>query len=184
MLRAIREKVFRPIIKIMETTTSTSDQTKVFTTEKIEEYNKIKEEHKGKIIGTHSGVFHCDEALACSLLKYSNDFKDSVIIRSRNTEIHDAVDILVDVGSVFDPDNYRFDHHQRGFDQYFNHEKHPEVKMSSAGLIYKYFGKEILTQIADDWNCEKFSDSELSKFHSDFYKSLFLEVDAVDNGVS
>lgn len=32
-------------------------------------------------IGTHDGVFHCDEALAIFLLKLLPRYKDSVIVR-------------------------------------------------------------------------------------------------------
>lgn len=35
------------------------------------------------------------------------------------------MNILVDVGSVFSPDDYRFDHHQRGFEEYYDKEKYP-----------------------------------------------------------
>jgi uncharacterized UPF0160 family protein len=35
-------------------------------------------------IGTHNGVFHCDEALACAILKTLPRFKDAKIIRTRD----------------------------------------------------------------------------------------------------
>ena len=34
-------------------------------------------------IGTHSGTFHCDEALGCYLLSRTAEFKDAAIVRSR-----------------------------------------------------------------------------------------------------
>jgi uncharacterized UPF0160 family protein len=34
-----------------------------------------------KRIGTHNGKFHCDEALACFILKQLPDYKNSEIIR-------------------------------------------------------------------------------------------------------
>lgn len=40
-----------------------------------------------KKIGTHSGVFHCDEALACFMLKLLPEFRDSEIVRTRNQEV-------------------------------------------------------------------------------------------------
>ena len=33
-------------------------------------------EAAGPVIGTHSGAFHCDEALACAMLKLLPEFKD------------------------------------------------------------------------------------------------------------
>lgn len=115
-----------------------------------------------KRIGTHSGSFHVDEALACFLLQhYSNDFKDGEIIRSRDPQVWATCDILglcqsfqlkyfhslhapsllishpllVDVGDVYDPHIHRYDHHQRGFSHTLD-AQHP-IKLSSAGLIYK-----------------------------------------------
>lgn len=40
-----------------------------------------------KRIGTHSGVFHCDEALACYLLKQLPEYRDAEIIRTRNSDV-------------------------------------------------------------------------------------------------
>ena len=37
-----------------------------------------------KLIGTHSGAFHCDEALATSLLLRTEQFRKSIIVRSRD----------------------------------------------------------------------------------------------------
>lgn len=46
-------------------------------------FNKMK-------IGTHDGRFHCDEALACTMLRnYTNKFKDATIIRTRDTKLLD-----------------------------------------------------------------------------------------------
>ena len=55
--------------------------------------------------------------------------------------------------------------------------------MSSAGLIYKYFGKEIIKNICkSEWNKE-LSEDELEHIYQKMYKNLILEVDAIDNGV-
>lgn len=40
-----------------------------------------------KKIGTHSGVFHCDEALACFMLKQLPEYRDAEIVRTRNQEV-------------------------------------------------------------------------------------------------
>jgi uncharacterized UPF0160 family protein len=55
-----------------------------------------------KVIGTHSGTFHCDEVLACLLLsKYTSNFKDSEIVRSRDPAVLDTCDVVVDVGGKY-----------------------------------------------------------------------------------
>jgi hypothetical protein len=38
-------------------------------------------------IGTHSGNFHCDEALACYMLKKLPEYGDAIIVRSRDPEV-------------------------------------------------------------------------------------------------
>ena len=64
-------------------------------------------------IGTHNGTFHCDEALACFMLKQLPEYKHANIVRTRNKEELSECDVVVDVGGVYDPQNHRYDHHQR-----------------------------------------------------------------------
>ena len=66
-----------------------------------------------KVIGTHNGRFHCDEALACYMLKKLPEYSDAEIVRSRDPEVLDKCDIVVDVGGVYDSSQHRYDHHQR-----------------------------------------------------------------------
>jgi uncharacterized UPF0160 family protein len=44
------------------------------------------------------------------------------------------------------PIRNRFDHHQRGFTETFDSQH--RTKLSSAGLIYKHFGKDILAKVS------------------------------------
>lgn len=64
-------------------------------------------------IGTHNGKFHCDEVFACWMLKLLPDFKNHLILRTRNEDDLAKCDIVVDVGGVFDHEKKRYDHHQR-----------------------------------------------------------------------
>jgi hypothetical protein len=112
-----------------------------------------------QVIGTHSGTFHCDEALAVFLLRQTSTYKDAcesssppavfnpskslgkknqhkALRRTRETNLLSTCDVVVDVGAVYDPAKQLFDHHQRGFDEVFGGEF--KTKLSSAGLIYKY----------------------------------------------
>ena len=100
-------------------------------------------------IGTHSGHFHADEALACFFLKQLPEFASAEIVRSRDNKILDTCDIVVDVGARFEPENKRFDHHQREFSETMKTLKvlNFETKLSSAGLIYAYYGKAVLSQM-------------------------------------
>ena len=54
-------------------------------------------------IGTHNGTFHCDEALGCFLLQKTDRFKNAEVVRSRDQNVLSDLDIVIDVGGVYDP---------------------------------------------------------------------------------
>ena len=58
---------------------------------------------QNKRIGTHSGTFHCDEALGCFLLQQTLKFRDSDIIRTRDPSVLQELDVVIDVGGEYDP---------------------------------------------------------------------------------
>ncbi|KAM6498136.1 Metal-dependent protein hydrolase [Amanita muscaria] len=129
-------------------------------------------------IGTHNGTFHCDEALAVFLLQQTAAYHDAGLKRTRDPEVLKTCDIVVDVGAVYDEAAQRFDHHQRGFTQVFGHGFN--TKLSSAGLIYKHFGKEIIAsrfQLAID-------DPKVEKLWLKIYKEFIEALDAIDNGIA
>ncbi len=43
--------------------------------------SRLSSESKIKVIGTHNGQFHCDEVLACVMLKCLPEYKNSQIVR-------------------------------------------------------------------------------------------------------
>lgn len=90
-----------------------------------------------KRVGTHSGTFHCDEALACFMLHITEHFSGADIVRTRDPKLLESLDAVVDVGGAYDPIRHRYDHHQKDFDQFFGHGF--KTKLSSAGLVYKVF---------------------------------------------
>ena len=129
-----------------------------------------KKMNERKVIGTHDGTFHCDEVLACAMLKLLPQYADASVKRTRNPTVLDTCDIVVDVGGVFDPSVHRYDHHQRqkeassyiiflytncsnrAFQESFSTLKpgFPWVtRLSSAGLVYVHFGQEIIAQVLD-----------------------------------
>ncbi|KAJ1996719.1 hypothetical protein GGI04_005672 [Coemansia thaxteri] len=132
-----------------------------------------------KTIGTHSGTFHCDEALACYMLRQLDEYKDAKVVRSRDPSTLDACDIVVDVGGVYSHDAKRYDHHQRGFDEQFSGSY--KTKLSSAGLVYKHYGKDIIRAIIVD---EQVGDDEIDMLHEKLYKSFIEGIDGSDNGIS
>jgi uncharacterized UPF0160 family protein len=136
-----------------------------------------KKQKMTKIIGTHNGTFHCDEALAVFLLKQTNTYRDSDLKRTRDPAVLDTCDIVVDVGATYDESKQRFDHHQRGFTEVFGHGF--ETKLSSAGLVYKHFGKEVIAnriQAPPD-------DPRVMTLWLKLYKTFIEAIDAIDNGI-
>lgn len=77
------------------------------------------------------------------------EYNDAEIVRSRNPADLEPCDIVVDVGAVFDPERQRFDHHQREFTETMKSLKilDYETKLSSAGLVYAYYGKAVISSI-------------------------------------
>lgn len=132
---------------------------------------------KASLIGTHDGSFHCDEALACSMLKLLPRYKDATIVRTRNPELLSQCGIVVDVGAKYDPASHLYDHHQREFTGVL---EGYETKLSSAGLVYKHFGREIISAILGDKAEPEFVDVCFHKL----YKGFMEHIDAIDNGVS
>ena len=101
---------------------------------------------KHKTIGTHNGTFHLDDVLACVMLKhYTNEFVGATIYRSKDPEFLNSLDLLVDVGGVYDPRKHRYDHHQHTFEETFHEES--DIRLSGAGLVYKHFGHEVIENI-------------------------------------
>lgn len=69
----------------------------------------------GLTIGTHDGSFHCDEALAISMLKCLPQYEQAIVVRTRKPDMLASCHMVVDVGAVYDEATLRFDHHQREF---------------------------------------------------------------------
>ncbi|KAK4352770.1 hypothetical protein RND71_028289 [Anisodus tanguticus] len=131
-----------------------------------------------KRVGTHHGSFHCDEALGCFMIRLTNKYYNAQIVRTRDTRVLETLDAVLDVGGVYDPSLDRYDHHQKGFEEVFGHGF--TTKLSSAGLVYKHFGKEIIAK-------ELQVDVEHPDVHRLFlavYKSFMEAIDAIDNGIN
>jgi len=155
----------------------------IISTENKEQVDKFINENKGKkVIGTHSGCFHADEVLSCVMLKFADEWKDPILVRSRNPEIHKLVGVLVDVGGTYDSKNNRFDHHQKEFTAVFDEEN--KIKMSSAGLVYKHFGQEIIGNILKDWKLYDKNKDNLNLIYTRLYINFIMCVDALDNGIN
>ena len=141
-----------------------------------------------KAICTHSGSFHCDEALAIGLLKLLPKWRDYPVIRTRSTPIHNMCEMVVDVGGTHDHANCRYDHHQKKFNAEFQDitlgkETGFTTKLSSAGLVYKYYGKEILNEVRLACGAPEEDAAMLEKIWKKIYAGFIEHVDGIDNGI-
>lgn len=137
----------------------------------------------GRTIGTHDGTFHCDEALACFLLRQLPEYQEATVVRSRDPAVLDTCDVVVDVGGVYDSAKKRYDHHQRGFVETM-HSLDPSkkwtTKLSSAGLVYVHYGRDVIAHTLG-W---KPTDPSVEAVYDKVYENFMEEIDAIDNGVS
>ncbi|KAI4981204.1 hypothetical protein ZWY2020_021689 [Hordeum vulgare] len=132
----------------------------------------------GRRVGTHNGSFHCDEALGCFLIRLTSQFAGADVVRTRDSQILDSLEAVLDVGGVYDPSRHRYDHHQKGFNEVFGYGFN--TKLSSAGLVYKHFGKEIIAkelQLNEDHE-------DVHRVYLAIYKSFVEALDAIDNGIN
>ncbi|MED6120045.1 hypothetical protein PIB30_017293 [Stylosanthes scabra] len=129
-------------------------------------------------VGTHNGSFHCDEALGCFMIRLTNKFYNAQVVRSRDPQVLEGLDAVLDVGGVYDPSRDRYDHHQKGFEEVFGHGF--STKLSSAGLIYKHYGKEI---IAKELRVDE-EHPDVQRIFLAVYKSFMEAIDAIDNGIN
>ena len=132
-------------------------------------------------IATHSGSFHCDEALATAMLRVLPQFAEAPIIRTRDAAAIAACTIAVDVGGVYDAATLRFDHHQRTFETRFD--GRDVTRLSSAGLVYVHYGREVVATIAAAAGSPLPTDT-LEMVYQKIYVDFIEGVDAIDNGVS
>ena len=96
-------------------------------------------ENKNVTIITHSSGFHTDDIFGVATLLLVLKDQDVSITRSRNKEIIEKGDYVLDVGSVYDPEKNRFDHHQEGGAGV----RENGIPYASFGLIWKKFGESL-----------------------------------------
>ena len=72
----------------------------------------IEESGKDELwVATHNGKFHKDDVLSVAIVKLALPDHKINVVRTRDEDIINAADIVLDVGGVCDPEKFRFDHH-------------------------------------------------------------------------
>ena len=119
------------------------------------------------------------------LRKYTKEYQNAEVVRSRDPVVWEQSDILVDVGGKYNPPK-QLDHHQIEFQHtYPNH----NIRLSSAGLVYLHF-PEIISNVIDHILTKekitfppKHSQQIIDDIRQKIYKELIIFVDAQDNGI-
>jgi uncharacterized UPF0160 family protein len=114
---------------------------------------------------THSSGFHTDDvfAVATLFLLLEKDHEITVI-RSREKDVIDKADYVVDTGNTYEPEKNRFDHHQEGKAG----ERKNGIPYASFGLVWKKFGEQLAGSV---------------KASEEIDRMLVQPIDAPDNGV-
>jgi len=147
-----------------------------------------------KTIVTHSGTFQADEALGVWLLRQLPLYRHSPVVRSRDPEVLGGCDIVIDVGGVYDHENLKYDHHQRGYDERFAPKKAKSdedgealercTKLSASGLVYRHYGRDVISEYYPELKKDDGSNSlELEWVYEKMYNSFMEAIDAIDTGV-
>ncbi len=122
-------------------------------------------ENKKITIVTHDTGYHTDDIFAVATLTILLGEPNIKIIRSRDMEVVEKADYVVDVGRIYDPSKYRFDHHQEeGAGKREN-----GIPYASFGLVWKEYGEKISGSL------------EIQK---KIDRKLVQPIDAGDNGIS
>lgn len=90
-------------------------------------------------IVTHSSKFHTDDIFAVATLLLVLGEENVEVVRSREMEVIEKGDYVVDVGGVYDASRNRFDHHQIGGAG----KRDNDVPYASFGLVWKHFGEKL-----------------------------------------
>ncbi len=122
-------------------------------------------------IGTHNGIFHCDEVVGVAILSIVYSDLEVHVVRTRDVSELSITDINIDVGGG------SFDHHMAGFNQ----RRPTGEKYASAGLVWKYYAEEAIEKVVANYDSNASSDI-LHAVKSQIDREIILPIDMEDNG--
>ena len=132
-----------------------------------------KERKKYKfIVATHPGIFHPDELIAIAILVLAFGNK-LYILRTRNKELLEQADIVVDVGGG------KLDHHMKGFRTC----RLNGVLYASAGLVWKEYGMLAISNVLMKY---KFFVpwKDVEEIFTNIDRRIMEPIDKEDNGLT
>lgn len=142
-------------------------------------------EKKRFIIGTHDGIFHSDEVVACAILALFHSDDKIEIVRSKDVSFLYAkkADIVVDAGGSC------YDHHQPGG----NGRRENRVPYASAGLVWRDYGEGVIYKCFEELyspfssilvdNTSKTYERSFKAIVKYIDEDLIQNVDKEDNGI-
>jgi uncharacterized UPF0160 family protein len=113
---------------------------------------------------THNGSFHPDDVFAVATLQLHLGKEMVEVTRTRDAEVIEKADWVVDVGGVYDVETKRFDHHQNGAPVRDN-----GIPYAAFGLVWKHLGEAVAgsKDVADS-----------------IEERIAQQIDAGDNGIT
>jgi uncharacterized UPF0160 family protein len=128
---------------------------------------------------THSGQFHADDIFSTALLNiyFKNKEPKTKLKHKRSTKPEDIekADIVYDIGLIYNPKKFRFDHHQNSPDLV----RVNGIPYAAFGLVFKHFGPELISLISGQKNKKV-----IAEVFDIVEKKLVQHIDAIDNGMS
>lgn len=122
-------------------------------------------------LGTHNGIFHCDEVVGIAILELAHHEMSMSVVRTRDTAELKKLDIVIDVGGG------KYDHHMAGY----NMCRPTGEKYASAGLVWRDFGEKVIRSIAEELGVNPgLATIQMLKYEID--QEIIIPVDLEDNG--
>lgn len=122
-------------------------------------------------LGTHNGIFHCDEVVGVAILEIAHMGTDVNVVRTRDNDVLKSLDIVIDVGGG------EFDHHMAGF----NKCRPTGEKYASAGLVWQKYGETAIKKVVEEGKIS-IDDEDVKKIKEEIDKEIIIPVDMEDNG--
>lgn len=131
---------------------------------------------KKKLLVTHDGTFHADDVFAAAILELCLEKEGTTyeLVRSRDTKMIEAADVVFDVGGEYEPARQRFDHHQTG-----RAGTRPNgIYYAACGLVWKHFGDKLVsdTKVREYLDCKIFQALDGADNGQDLVTSNFSDV--------
>lgn len=133
------------------------------------------------VIATHDGACHADDVFATVAFRMASILMNqkSIVVRSRKKEIIEVADALIDVGGMYNPERYCFDHHQEGDVHLARKDGSPKA---SFGLVWSFLGLDIVSTYLSNKGYDPQFD-EVKYVFQKLDKELVQPIDAYDCGV-